>query len=222
MAFITIPYKNTGDELTAAEFNQILDAIEFGNLDIKTTAVYYGSEQLGIKHLSDVDLTGLATDKLLVYDDSNTKWILKDYHEHSNKSYLDVIDQELSTTSDVSFNSIVVSSNAEFSDLKINQSAYFDEEVSASSTIDWTQGNKQSITLTGDVTLTFTDPNGPCNLILKIVQDSTGGHSVTFPSNVKWEGGNVPDLSTDSGDTVRIVSLYFDGTNYYAQITDAY
>ena len=106
--------------------------------------------------------------------------------------------------------------------LKSNKGIYYDEEVTATSSINWQNGNKQSLTLTADTTLTFTDPAGPCNLVLKIVQDSTGGWNVTFPSNVKFENGVTVDLSSDPGNSVRIVSLYFDGTDYYAQISDYY
>ena len=36
MALVTIPDKSTGDSFSAAEMNQILDAIKDGTLDIKT------------------------------------------------------------------------------------------------------------------------------------------------------------------------------------------
>lgn len=129
----------------------------------------------------------------------------------TSADWVQLMERDDFPTSDITVNSLVS-----------NTTITFGNEVSATALIDWTQGNKQSITLTGDVTLTFTDPNGPCNLILKIVQDSVGGHNITWSSNVKWEGGNTPDLSSDEGNSVRIVSFYFDGTNYYAQITDTY
>lgn len=111
--------------------------------------------------------------------------------------------------------SLITSSEAVF-----ETAVCFKSEISSSSTIDWSLGNKQSIVLTGNVTLTFTDPTGPCNLILKIVQDAIGGWSPTFPSNVKFDNTTVLDFSSDPGNSARIVSLYFDGTDYYAQITD--
>ena len=82
-------------------------------------------------------------------------------------------------------------------------------------TIDWNKGNKAKITLTQDATLTFIDPPGACNLILYIEQDSNGGHNITFPSNVKWAGG-LEITPTDTPNAVDIVSLFFDGVNYYA------
>lgn len=84
---------------------------------------------------------------------------------------------------------------------------------SGSATIDWRSGNKATITLTEDVTLTFTNPSYACNLQLKVVQDSTGGHTLTLPT-IKWAGGTAPTPTT-TANAVDIVSLYFDGTNYY-------
>lgn len=100
----------------------------------------------------------------------------------------------------------------------IEKTVYYDEEYNngdsgASKTIDWGNGNKQKITLTANSTLTFTNPSGPCNIVLKVVQDGTGSRTVTWDGDVKWSGG-APTLSTGAGD-IDILTFYFDGTNYY-------
>lgn len=97
--------------------------------------------------------------------------------------------------------------------------AYFDAEVDngnsgTADTIDWTVGNKQRTTITGNVTFTFTAPTGPCNLMLKIVMDGTGGYTLTWPATVKWKSGTQPTWGT-APNAVNIASFYFDGTNYY-------
>jgi len=85
----------------------------------------------------------------------------------------------------------------------------------ASFTIDWQVRRNQKLTLTDNCSLSFTDPAGPCNLILKLVQDGTGGRTVTWPTSVKWpDGGTAPTLSS-SANAVDIITFYFDGTNYY-------
>ena len=82
-------------------------------------------------------------------------------------------------------------------------------------TIDWTNGNKAKFTFgSQNDTLTFTAPSNPCSLQLIIVQDSTGGRTITWPSTVKWVGGTAPTLSTGAS-AVDIVSFLYDGTNYY-------
>ena len=84
-----------------------------------------------------------------------------------------------------------------------------------SKTIDWNNGQKQKITTTGSCTLTFTAPAGPCNLLLKIVHEASAtSYTYTWPASVKFPGNTDPTTTNTSG-AVDIVSLYFDGTNYY-------
>ena len=83
-----------------------------------------------------------------------------------------------------------------------------------SDTIDWTVAQKQKSTLTGNCTFTFTAPAGPCNIMLKLIQDGTGSRTVTWPGTVKWPSGTAPTLST-AASKVDIMAFYFDGTNYY-------
>lgn len=85
----------------------------------------------------------------------------------------------------------------------------------ASKTINWGNSNKQKLTLTAaPCTLTFTAPSSPCSLILKLAQDATGSRTVTWPATVKWSGGTAPTLTTTAS-KIDLVSLYYDGTNYY-------
>lgn len=85
----------------------------------------------------------------------------------------------------------------------------------AADTLDWTAGNKQKSTLTDNVTYTFSPaPDGPCSLILRLIQDATGTRTATWPATVKWPGGTAPTLTT-TANAVDVVALYFDGTNYH-------
>lgn len=102
---------------------------------------------------------------------------------------------------------------------QINDGLTFDQEVDngnsgATATVDWIAGNKQAITLTDNVTLSFTDPPAPTNVLIRLIQDGTGGRSVIWPSSVKWSGGSEPTLSS-AANAIDLVSLYFDGTDYY-------
>jgi len=108
--------------------------------------------------------------------------------------------------------------------MSIGKTAYFASEVDngnsgTSDSIDWTLGNKQKGTLTGDVTYTFSsDPAGPCSLTLRLIQDGTGGRDVTWPASVKWLGTE-PNWASGGASKTIIVSFLFDGTNYWAQGT---
>jgi hypothetical protein len=93
-------------------------------------------------------------------------------------------------------------------------SQYDNGNSGAAKTIDWTNGNKQKVTLTANCTFTFTDPGVVGNLILEIVQDATGGRTVTWPAAVKWPGGNAPSL-TGSANAVDMTSFFYNKTSYY-------
>jgi len=80
-------------------------------------------------------------------------------------------------------------------------------------TIDWSEGQKQKITMTGNCTFTFSNPDVG-NYQIKIIQDATGSRSVTWPS-IKWAGSTAPTLTTAAG-SEDIVSLYYDGSAWYA------
>ncbi len=83
-------------------------------------------------------------------------------------------------------------------------------------TIDWKLGNKFKFTFGAqNETFTFTAPSNPCSLTLILVQDGTGSRTATFPASVKWAGGSAPTLTT-TANAVDIISLLYDGTNYYA------
>ena len=82
-------------------------------------------------------------------------------------------------------------------------------------------GNCLKLTLTENLTsgLFFTNnPPGPCTITLRIIQDGTGGRTISnWPTACKWPGGTAPLLSTGAND-IDILSFYFDGTNYYGTI----
>lgn len=90
-----------------------------------------------------------------------------------------------------------------------------DGNSSTADTIDWSTGQKHKSTMTGNCTYTFTAPAGPCNLLLKLIQDGTGSRLATWPATVKWAGGAAPTLTTTATTGTDIVSFYYDGTNYW-------
>lgn len=80
----------------------------------------------------------------------------------------------------------------------------------ASKTIDFTTKANQKLTLTADCTLTFTPPSSARSVLMRFVQDGTGGWEPTFPGSVL---GSVTVASGAAAQTV--VNLYYDGTNYH-------
>ena len=82
-------------------------------------------------------------------------------------------------------------------------------------TVDWKQGQKQRVEMGHDCTFTFAPPAGVCNLMLRLVQDGTGGRDPTLPASVKWQGGTDPTWVT-TANSVTVMAMYFDGTDYHA------
>jgi len=84
--------------------------------------------------------------------------------------------------------------------------------------IDWNAGNVQSLTLSTNTTLTFSDGQvgGEYKLILK--QDATGGRTITWPVSVKWVGGIAPTL-TSNANGIDVVSFVHDGSFYLGSYT---
>lgn len=82
----------------------------------------------------------------------------------------------------------------------------------SSQTINWNNGNVQKLTLTANCTITLSNPKNGGRYLLILVQDATGGRSVTWPSSVKWPGGTAPTLSGAS--KVDVITLVYDGSYY--------
>lgn len=83
---------------------------------------------------------------------------------------------------------------------------------------DLTKKNKLRYTLGANVTLTFTNPQGPSSFIIKVIQDATGGRTIAWPATVKWPAGSPPTL-TVAANAVDLIGFYFDGTNYHGTFT---
>jgi len=132
-----------------------------------------------------------------------------------------VVNQDLSTDASVTFAGIHCDAELDMDSNNIDniKTATFIAEVtatpSAAFTVDWTSAQKQRVTITGtNLDITFTDPDGPCNLTLVVVQGD-GNDTIDWSNeaSILWPGGTAPTLSTGNGD-VDVVSFYFDGQNY--------
>lgn len=100
--------------------------------------------------------------------------------------------------------------------LKVEGQSYGDITSASNATVDWDNGNIQSITLpSGASTYTPSNPQAGATYILKIIQPSAGDGTITWGSSVKWPGATAPTL-TASNAAVDVVTLIYDGTNYLA------
>jgi len=80
-------------------------------------------------------------------------------------------------------------------------------------TVNWVSGNVADITLTSNTTFTLSNPVIG-TYIIKLTQGGAGGFLATWPATIKWSGGIAPVLTTTAG-KIDIITLVWDGTNYF-------
>jgi hypothetical protein len=89
-------------------------------------------------------------------------------------------------------------------------------------TIDLSSGNFFNLTLTGNVTFTYSNVPSGRMVAFTIVakQDATGGRTITWPSGTKWPGGVAPPATT-SANAIDIWSVmtYDGGTSYVSSLS---
>jgi hypothetical protein len=83
-------------------------------------------------------------------------------------------------------------------------------------TFNWNDGNIQTITLIGNCTFVFSNPQSGASYQIIIGQDGTGGRTIIWPT-IYWLGKEVPTL-TGTLNSIDIVTLTYDGANYNAVI----
>ena len=89
-------------------------------------------------------------------------------------------------------------------------------------TIDWNNGLKQKLTLTGNVTVSFTAPPGPSSgLVLKIVQAAGSSYTVTWPAAAEWPASSAPTM-TSSFSRHDLYLFYYDGATFYGSALQNY
>ena len=89
--------------------------------------------------------------------------------------------------------------------------------AATSQTVDWSSGNLQVVDLssaTGNVTLALSNPVAGGSYGIKIIQGANA-RSIVWPASVKWPGGVPYSVSTISG-AVDFVTMFYDGSTYYA------
>jgi len=87
-------------------------------------------------------------------------------------------------------------------------------------TVNWSDGSLQSVTLTGNVTFTLSNPVTGGVYALRILTGA-GGFTATWPATVKWPSGTAPTI-TATASRMDLINLLWDGTNYYGSFTQDY
>ena len=96
--------------------------------------------------------------------------------------------------------------------------AVWDAGISGTAkTVTWGQGSVQSLTLSGDVTITFAEDAMPTERkatvaagpYMLLMLTGSGGHTVTWPTTVRWAGGTPPTATAAANrlDMARLLYL---------------
>lgn len=90
--------------------------------------------------------------------------------------------------------------------------------IAGSVDINFENGNFQYGTLIGDITLNFTNPPATGkvgSMTLELIQDATGGRTITFPASCKFAGGTAPVPSAGANAKDIFVLYTRDGGTTY-------
>jgi hypothetical protein len=87
-------------------------------------------------------------------------------------------------------------------------------------TFNWNDSNIQSVTLTGNCTFAFSNPQSGASYQIIVSQDGTGGRVVTLPS-VTWQGGSAPSLPTGINNQY-LLRFYYNGSAYFGELVGYY
>jgi len=86
----------------------------------------------------------------------------------------------------------------------------------ASITVDWNNGNVQTITLQGDVQFEFINGIAGAKYELLVIQDEIGGYSVVLPINVKLPLDEISPIIPSEANRSIVFSFLYDGLDYRA------
>lgn len=129
------------------------------------------------------------------------------------------VPQPLDTTDTPQFARIGVGAAADAAAVAKFAGQYFsplidDGNSGAAKTINWNLGNEHELTLTGNVTLTFSNPVNGGRYVM-VVKSGAGGFTVTWPAAVLWPGGVAPTITVAAGKTDIIAFQYVASTTKY-------
>jgi Concanavalin A-like lectin/glucanases superfamily len=88
-------------------------------------------------------------------------------------------------------------------------------------TIKWNKNAVQELTLTANEALTFSGGKAGERYTLVVLQDVTGGRSITWPTDVQWPDGVTPTLTSASNGT-DVFEFLYDGTRYLGSVIKNY
>jgi hypothetical protein len=92
--------------------------------------------------------------------------------------------------------------------------AYQNGNISGHGTISWAKGDLQTGTLTANGTIDFADAVAGQRLTMFLVQNGTGGYSISFTPTITWQDAVTPTWGTTASKYNAMVIYSPSGTTY--------
>jgi hypothetical protein len=196
--------------------------------DVQFSAQTQSIEWLNLDKLSDVSIAGTpGNGNVLAFNAGSNKWEaqspapggLTAINEDPNPQLGGNLDVNGNTIVSVNDGNITLAPNGTgktiTNRLNYNEAIHSIGTTSGTVAPDAANGNVQTITLNGNLTLNaFTSPVAGQSITLIV---NTGGTGRTLTSSMKFAGGE-KTLSTTN--TTDIISIFYDGTNYWASLSN--
>ena len=221
---------------TAAELN-LIDGYtgttaELNTLDVTTQGTSEASKVLTADASGDVTIADGAYDFDVASHDGTNGLLLGGTLVTATATELNLIDGYTGTTAELNYNDITTLGTAEasktlsassgsaviLSDFVTSrpvikdyaETVYAGGDTATAKTLDETNGNVQTWTMTGNCT--FTMPSGSglqpgTSMTLILTQDGTGSRTGAFTS-VLWSGASAPTLTTTATTGIDIITFY--------------
>lgn len=90
--------------------------------------------------------------------------------------------------------------------------------ITGATTIDLSLGDIVRATLTGNISVTLTNPSSDHDYLFEFIQDTTGSRTVTWTTTVKWAGGSTP-IATTAINKKDLFLLHRDTADYLGTAT---
>jgi hypothetical protein len=161
----------------------------------------------------------VSTPTLRLWDASHAADDWFDFYRTGTASYIDwgsgILDLEGGNV-EVSAGDLTASGDIEAGKTIGYDAIVTNESVAGACTVDWADGNVQTITLDEATTITFSDPPNTCVLHLRVIQDSSTAYDITWSSVDKWvSGGTTPVVTTTLDGFDWFHFMFETGSNTY-------
>ena len=205
---------------------------------------------ISLNHLGIQNLTDPGADRIMFWDDSETKtdWLtvssgltlsgttLSNSDRGSSQSIFKniavsgqstiVADSNDDTLTLAAGGIVTITTSAATDTVTISvpdqttETVYSVGSISGTATFDRDQGTIQKATVTGDYTFALSNMSAGQSITLIVTQDATGNHIMTPPASMKFAQGF--NITSLDANATDILSIFYDGTTYYCALTTGY